>query len=365
MGDWDGAVAAYAEAFRAGESPGEPRAVLRHGEALEAGGQVEAAERAFWRASSAAEPDVAAAAWHNLYRYAARRGDVAACEQALEAVIATGDPDEVPRAYRNLGTLLEDERQDVERAHRAYEMAINSGHPLHSKGARVNLGQLLEREGRAPDAAELYRAVAASGHPVEGPRAQFLLGLLLISQGDDADALALFESAMQGGNEEWAARSALEAGQMYLLQLGDPQHAAETLQLAESIPDVEPAQLAAMFGGMAAQQLGRETDAEAAYRRALELLPGQPTGGGCLAAKHLGTMYLQRGELTAAREFLSLAVRSEDPESRARGLLLLGLCEIQAGAPRAAAEAFERAALVPGVPADVEAMARQHLANMA
>lgn len=363
-GDRQGALAAYACAYESGEAPAQPRAVLRQAEMLDARGHADAAERGYHSACDAPEADVAAAAWHNLYRYAEMRGDTDGSLEALEAVIATGDPEETPRAYRNLGTFLEDHLNNTEGARQAYQAAIDTQHPGHSQGARVNLGQLLQGEGRHQDAAALFSQAIDSGHPVEAARAQYLLAELRLANGQAAEALELFESAMRSGNEEWGARAALEAGGMYLLQLEQPDRAVEALVQAECIPDPEPAQLAAMFRGMAEQARGDVAEAEAAFRRALQMLPGQVTQPGCLAAKNLGTMYLQRNDPEAAREPLTLAARTEDPEERARALLLLGLCEIQAGRPMDARQAFEQAANVRGAPPDVQAMARQHLANL-
>jgi len=95
---------------------------------------------------------------------------------ALNAVVATGDPDEAPRALRNIGVLKEDVHGDAEGARSAFEAAIAWNHPLHSQGARVNLAQLLEKEGDRAGAALLFREVIDSDHPVESPRARTLLG---------------------------------------------------------------------------------------------------------------------------------------------------------------------------------------------
>ncbi|HZO07002.1 MAG TPA: tetratricopeptide repeat protein, partial [Solirubrobacterales bacterium] len=306
MGDVGAATAAYAAAVDAGEEPREPRAVLRNAEQLEARGYHEGAEVLFRRAAEAGEPDVRAGAWRGIASYLIGRGEIAAGLEALEAVVATGDPDEAPRALRNIGTLREDYLGEVDGARAAYEAAIAFGHPLHSQGARVNLAQLLDKQGDSAAAAVLFREVIESGHPVECGRARTLLAYLLQEQGDGQQALEWFEVEMAAERDsEWGQRAAFGAGGIYL-DRGDRDRAVEAFRIAERIDNPSEAAMATFFRGEVERERGNQDVALDAYRRAAEA-DGVVR---CAAAKQAGTILLERNDPAAARGLLVLAAEA-------------------------------------------------------
>ena len=286
---------------------------------------------------------------------------------ALERVVATGDPDEVPRALRNIGVLKEDIYGDVEAARAAYEAAIAWQHPLQSQGARVNLAQLLEKENDRAGAALLLREVIDSGHPVESPRARTLLGFLLEGDGQDDQALAWFESAMAVGAEhERAQRGAFAAGGIHLRR-GEFDRAASAFRLAQLLPEPDNSVMAMYLLGDAERQGGDEEAALGTYEAAVgAAVHGTPIARQirAAAAKQAGLIRFQRQEAAGARPLLLIASEADDPEECARGSVMLGLCERQLGDRGAAAAAFERAASIPGAPEDVRESARRLLGEL-
>jgi tetratricopeptide (TPR) repeat protein len=265
---------------------------------------------------------------------------------------ATGDPDEAPRAWRNIGTLKEDLFGDVEGAKGAYETAIAFEHPLNSEGARVNLAQLLERQGDVTGAAVRFREAIASGHPVESGRARTLLGWLLEAQGDEQGALALFIDGMaEEPTGEWGQRAAFGAGTIFRNR-GELDRALDAFSVAERIEDPAAAGPATYMLAGVAKQLGQEQVALDAFSR-LARTGGVADAVATEAAKEAGLILFERREGAAARDFFALAARAEEGEARARGCLLLALCERQLGNRPAAAAAAEQAIATPGAPPEV------------
>jgi hypothetical protein len=65
----------------------------------------------------------------------------AAHRAAYEQAIASGHPEQMPRAAVNLGMLLQG-RGDVAGARAAYQLAVDSGHPEQASAAQQALRQL-------------------------------------------------------------------------------------------------------------------------------------------------------------------------------------------------------------------------------
>lgn len=313
-GDVQGALAAYSQATDAGEEPEDPRSVLRYAEQLEARGRAEEAEIAFRRACGSGEADVAAAAWRGAAAYLIQRGEFEKGFAALEAIVAIGDPDESPRALRNIGTLREDVFGDVQGARAAYEAAISYGHPQHSPGARVNLAQLLEKQGDLEGATAMFRAAIDSGHPIEGVRARALLGLLIEARGDDDGALAEFETAIALDREgEWGQRAAFSAGGIHMRR-DEFALAADAFRIAGQIAEPDNATMAAYLCGEAERELGNEQAALDAYLRAVEVDAAQSEPARLArftAAKEAGVILAQRQEPDAARRLFALVAGPE------------------------------------------------------
>lgn len=358
-GDVQGAIAAYSRATDAGEEPQHPRTILRCAEQLEGRGLYDAAEAMFRRVQDAADPSIRAQAWRGIASYLMRRGQIPDAVAAFKTIIETGDPDEAPRACRNLGATLED-LGDLAGARSAYESAIRSEHPLQSPGARVNLAQILDRQGDHASAETMFREAIASGHPVEAPRARVLLGMMVEEQGDVGSALQWYLSAIGDEDFEWTQRAAFCAGAVYLMQLDDARRAAELLRMAENQDDPVQAINASFLRADAERQSGNLDAALASYLRVVNAGASEAQFA---AAKQAGAILLGRNDYAGARNLLALAVGATDPEERARGWCLLGMCERQLGNPREAITAFQHA-MSPGAPEDIRQMAAQSLAEL-
>jgi tetratricopeptide (TPR) repeat protein len=182
LGDTDGAVAALEQASTSRHPHAAPWASVSLGMLRKQLGDAEGAAAAFEQAEASGHPDAAPLASLNLrllrnqpgnghvppgatdvVRLVAQ-GDVAAARRACEQVIASGHPDEAPRAAVDLGALLA-MQGDIDGARVAFEYAADSRHPDHAPWAVIGMGVLLTRLGDAAYARRAYQSVVASGHP--------------------------------------------------------------------------------------------------------------------------------------------------------------------------------------------------------
>ena len=360
-GDVRGAIEAYSRATDAGEEPQHPRTILRCAEQLEGRGVHDTAEPMFRRVQGAAEPSVRAQAWRGIARYLMDRGQMTDAVVAFRTIIETGDPEETPRAYRNLGTVFEDHFGDLAGARSAYESAVRCEHPQHSPGARVNLAQLFDRQGDHANAERLFREAIASGHPIEARRSRVLMGMMVEERGDVGSALQWYLSAIGDEGLEWTQRAAFGAGSIYLMQLGDVRRAADLFRIAEQLDDPAQATSASFLRADAERQSGNHEAALASY---LRVVNAEVSGEAQFAAaKQAGVILLGRNDYAGARNLLVLAAQANDPEQRARGWCLLVMCERALGNRGEAITAF-RHATAPGAPEDVRRMASQSLAEL-
>ena len=183
LGDTDGAVAALERASTSGHPHAAPWAGVGLGMLRKHLGDAEGAAAALEQAAASGHPDAAPLASLNLRllrnrlgngRAAPRgatevvrlvaQGDVAAARRACERVIASGHPDEAPRAAVELGALLA-MQGDVDGARVAFEYAADSRHPDHAPWAVIGMGVLLTRLGDPAYARRAYQSVVESGHP--------------------------------------------------------------------------------------------------------------------------------------------------------------------------------------------------------
>jgi tetratricopeptide (TPR) repeat protein len=183
LGDADGAVAAFEQAAASGHPHAAPWASVRLGLLRKRLGDAEGAAAAFEQAAASGHPDAAPLASLNLRLLASRpgdgqgapedalavvrmlaQGDIEGARRACERVIASGHPDEAPRAAVDLGALLASQG-DIEGARVAFEFAADSGHPEHAPWAVIGLGVLLTRLGDPAYARRAYQNVVKSGHP--------------------------------------------------------------------------------------------------------------------------------------------------------------------------------------------------------
>jgi tetratricopeptide (TPR) repeat protein len=183
QGDTDGAVAAFEQASTSRHPHAAPWASLSLGMLRKRLGDATGAAAAFEQAAASGHPDAAPLASLNLRLLRGRtsngagvpggavdvvrlvaQGDVAAARRACERVIASGHPDEAPRAAVDLGALLA-MQGDIDGARVAFEYAADSRHPDHAPWAVIGIGVLLTRLGDAAYARRAYQRVVESGHP--------------------------------------------------------------------------------------------------------------------------------------------------------------------------------------------------------
>jgi tetratricopeptide (TPR) repeat protein len=183
LGDTGGALAAFEQASTSRHAHAGPWASVRLGLLRKHLGDAEGAAAAFEQAGASGHPDAAPLASLNLrllrnqgngqagaagtaadvVRLVAQ-GEVEAARRACERVIASGHPDEAPRAAVDLGALLA-MVGDIDGARVAFEYAADSGHPEHAPWAVIGMGMLLARLGDPTYARRAYQSVVESGHP--------------------------------------------------------------------------------------------------------------------------------------------------------------------------------------------------------
>jgi non-ribosomal peptide synthetase-like protein len=183
QGDTDGAVAALEQASASRHPHAAPWASVSLGMLRKHLGDAEGAAAAFEHAAASGHPDAAPLASLNLRLLHNRtgrgagapgdaadvvrlvaQGDVAAARRACEQVMASGHPDEAPRAAVDLGALLA-MQGEIDGARVAFEYAADSHHPDHAPWAVIGIGVLLTRLGDPDYARRAYQRVVESGHP--------------------------------------------------------------------------------------------------------------------------------------------------------------------------------------------------------
>jgi LPS sulfotransferase NodH/glycosyltransferase involved in cell wall biosynthesis len=204
-------------------------------------------------------------------------------------------------------------------------------HPEHPR-PWLELGVLLLEEGDAPAAAEAFRRARALG---DRGQASFYLATALLELGGAVESISLLSEAVRlNPRDEYVAYDRADAWQSL---------------------------------GHAYEELGREAEAETAYRTALDLMPESPSAAVNLAGllidrgrldeaerlverllvRHrgssevwsaLGVLHLRRGDLLSARRALEIALEIHRPNLVA--LMNLGLTHARAGRPRKAARAY-------------------------
>lgn len=188
-------------------------------------------------------------------------------ERALHALAATLDIDLRALALALLDLARGQEPEVARFLEESRKAEGEEARRIRLRWAR-NLGLLAERyrrEGDAGAAAEAYRKALG----VQPARADLLLDLASARQlgGAPAEALELYDRSIEAG----------------------------------APPDL--ASVALVNRGVLLERLERFDDAEASYRRAIALNPGE-----ALAHVNLGNLHLRRGEAREAREFYRTAV---------------------------------------------------------
>ena len=284
-------------------------------------------------------------------------------EQALESVI-----DARPRSWKIhylLGELRRT-RGDVSGAIVALEHA-HALQPLGDADA-IRLAELyLEADARGPAQSHLRR-VRRGLAPDAPPRVRVLLAHALIRIGQHAEAAEELERVLDAeGTGEHAARARrLRLGlrepelerdleQAGRLAIEAPADALEEARAAfERVRRADPSLWEAEFGlGLIARRAGDTQGAERAFRRALELWPGQPD-----ALHELGVSLLMGSGASEAVDLLDEASRLR-PED-AGYLADAGFAQLRAGHLAEARERLQRASSLD----DDDPITRAYLAEL-
>jgi tetratricopeptide (TPR) repeat protein len=149
--------------------------------------------------------------------------------------------------------------------------------------------------------------------------------------GNPAGAIETLRSALRSGADAPDVR--IQLG-IYLAEASSPEEAVRLLAPVqdEALPDLD-----ALNGlGIALDHLGRQRESLAVFDRILQLDPGNAD-----AHQNKGTVYLERGELAAAREALATALHYDPKLPKA--LNGMGVVELKSGNRQAAIDAWKRA----------------------
>jgi Tfp pilus assembly protein PilF len=276
------ARAAFERALAMGEPAAVPLAALGLGVLLAQQGDVPGAIGALERAAASGQRGVAAEAAANLatlhqqhgdaaaalaaYRRAeqlgyagalshgalslgeelAARGDLASAWEFHGLALASGDPDVVPLALRDLAGLAEGFAAigDLERAREGFERVAASGDPVAAPVALLGLCDLarkLAERGDVGAALACCEPAIASADPDAAPRALVVAGGLLERQGDAAAARRHYEQAAASAHPDQAPLALLQLARMHAA-LGDLESAAKAARRAAASghPDVTP-----------------------------------------------------------------------------------------------------------------------------
>jgi len=187
--------------------------------------------------------------------------------------------------------------------------------------AHVKLGDAYSAKGEMESSETSYRKAVAL--TPDDPRPLVGLARVLLFSGRGEEGESVLHEALELSK---GAPDVVNLIGTVLLEVGGLDAALELFAaIARDEPD-EPRGHTGM--GLALQMLGRPDEAEIAYRKALDIEPGN-----ALALKHLGVLLQERGELEAAAEcFRDLLVSNPDDDV-ARHMLAATTGEMTTGAP--------------------------------
>lgn len=224
------------------------------------------------------------------------------------------------------------------------------GQPL----SLVQLGDSLQRTGDAESAETMYRA--AVGQDGRNAAALERLGQASMALGDSARAEQAFRAALVLNGGSATTRYG------FAVALLAQRRSGEALPLLAALVGEQPVARTLRTYGVALDMVGHQAEAQAAYRRGLELAPADPNlhGNLALSLAASGQMQAAMAEMRAAQlaplpdprqdvnSILLLAVAGQDGEARRQGIALLGPARVevvlrQAGRVRAAPDPPSRA----------------------
>ncbi len=190
---------------------------------------------------------------------------------------------------------------------------------------------LLLTAGEVELARNIYRAILKSGESSD---------VAYSGLASCADKEGLVEQAIQFAWDSVAFAPNKKGYQILsqlLVQQGRDQEAAQALTRALKSLDLtiqEKAEYFKMIGNCMAR-LGQNTEAERAYKKALELSPASDE-----AQSNLGSLHLEQGQVSEAKRCYQDAIASNPANDKA--WVGLGLCYVSEGDKESAHEAFSR-----------------------
>ena len=195
----------------------------------------------------------------------------------------------------------------------------------------IENADLLLQAGELELARNLYRAILKTGESSEVAYA----GLA-----NCADRDGLIDQAIQFAWDSVAFAPNKKGYQILaqlLVQQGRDQEAAQALNRAIKSLELTTQEKAAYFKmiGNCHARLGQNTDAERAFKKALELSPASDE-----VQANLGSLYLEQGQVVEAKRCYQDAIASNTLNDKA--WVGLGLCFVTEGDKEAAHEAFAR-----------------------
>ena len=348
----------------------EPPGPLDDARTLHVAGEWREALKAYGQVTASGEPADAAVAFNNscaihnhLAEYPAA---LEACQEALTLRRGLGDARRMGRTLNNLGLALQRLGRYAE-AERTYLEALEINERLDDVQAqlinRQNLGLTASEAGRYGEALGMFdraEELAAkhggeSWAAYQGRLARLNRGVVLEKLGAYREALEIYQRLAEErellDDSHWASLQ-VNLGVMYR-NLGDPVQAVAAFEQAAAAYERlgDPAALSNATLNLALAwhlNLGRPDDAEAAYRKALELA----RGSGDRAEEiqdlfYLGRLLLDLGRLEDAETVfaacLEVASAAGSAEGRWSALFGLGRVTSERGQKHAALEWFERA----------------------
>ena len=195
----------------------------------------------------------------------------------------------------------------------------------------IENAELLLQAGELELARNLYRAILKSGDSSE---------IAYSGLASCADREGLIDQAIQFAWDSVAFAPNQRGYQILsqlLVQQGRDQEAAQALNRAIKSLELTTQEKAEYFKmiGNCHSRLGQNTDAERAFKKALELSPASDE-----VQSNLGSLYLEQGQIADAKRCYQDAIASNPVNDKA--WVGLGLCFVTEGDKEAAHEAFAR-----------------------
>ena len=322
------------------QDPRFPDAVLLLGKSRLALGQILPALESFRQAQRFPTPpgkEGEAAFWEGEALFRLKRYQEA--RSTYERVIGAGSPFAADATYGLAWSALELKESDL--AMSAFKTIVERW-PDHSvaAGATYHLARLYAEAKRHGDVQALLSGYSAKFPESQYlPEASYLLGLSELQLGQSEVAAATLKGFVaRFPNHELAQRARTDLVDA-LLREGRKSEVEKEIQALLVAKPATPEGLAdaALF----AQKLGKEKDAESAWRRLRQEFPQHPLAQ--QASLDLARQAFDRRQWKEAAAAAETSSRSDDPAVRLEGYLILGESELRLKREKPALRAFQSA----------------------